>query len=575
MASTAPLHLVFIALLSCCHLVPTEAGFPSVEPTEGEPWPAPQQADMYPAFYFIDPANIRFKTTRHTCADLEDAIGRTLETLRGLTATHRIRPLRPLRSSTSSSLRERRLRHVASASGKRSTKRRGHIRAASPRLRGDVEVWMDGRCEKGMMPSAGMDEQYTIKINAPDSPGRAQIIADSLWGAYRGLETFTQLIYFSTKHGQFHLRQGMIRDFPRYAHRGLMLDTSRHFLGLSSIKDTLDLMAFNKLNVFHWHLVDDPSFPFVSVTFPELSAKGAYRQDMVYTADDVADVVEYARRRGIRVVPEIDTPGHVSSWGPGADGLLTVCYNETTGQPDGTFGPLDPTKESTYRFVLQLLKEVTNRFPDKYIHLGGDEVFFGFPCWLSNPDVQAWMKKLNISTAEEVEKAYMQRLLSMVKQLPAKPDYVIWQDVIDNNITVQDDTIVHVWKGGKDGWQQEADKVTALGHRTILSSCWYLNYINYGIDWPQYYECEPEDFNGTSVQSALVIGGEACMWGEFVDDTNLISRTWPRAAAVAERLWSAKDLSVAEEARPRMQEHRCRLLRRGYPVEPANGPGFC
>ncbi|KAF0310057.1 Beta-hexosaminidase subunit beta [Amphibalanus amphitrite] len=566
MASTvSSLQLALIAAVCSCHLVPTEAGFPWVEPTEGEPWPAPQQADMYPSFYFVNPAKIRFRTTRHSCADLEDAIGRTLQTLRDLAASHGVRAGRRPRSVVSGSLRERRTRVAASANRRRSRKRGESRRASSPRLHHDVEVWMDGMCDEKMMPSATMDEQYSIKINVPDSPGRAQIISDSLWGAYRGLETFTQLIYFSEKHGQFHLRQGIIRDFPRYAHRGLMLDTSRHFLSVSSIKATLELMAFNKFNVFHWHLVDDPSFPFVSVTFPNLSGKGAYRPDMVYTLDDVADIIEFARRRGIRVVPEVDTPGHVRSWGAGADNLLTVCYNETTGQPDGTFGPLDPTKGSTYRFVRRLLEEVTTRFPDKYIHLGGDEVFFGFPCWLSNPDVQAWMEKLNISTAEEVEKAYMQRLLRLVKRLPAKPEYVIWQDVVDNNITVQPDTIVHVWKGGADGWQQEADKVTSLGHRTIISSCWYLNYINYGVDWPQYYECEPEDFNGTLVQKSLLLGGEACMWGEFVDDTNLISRTWPRAAAVAERLWSAKEVSDAEVARPRMEEHRPRgrCLKRG------------
>ena len=540
-------------MVCCCHLGPVRAGFPLVEPTEGEAWPAPQQTDMYPTFYFVNPAQIRFKTTRHTCADLEDAIGRTLGTLRRLAEAHKVRSPRHPRSVAASSWRERRMRLVSLASRRISKKRGGRRRASTRRLRHDVEVWLDGSCDDNMMPSPDMDEQYSIKINAPDSPGRAQILATSIWGAYRGLETFTHLIYFSEKHGQFHLRQGMIRDFPRYSHRGLMVDTARHFLSVGSIKATLDLMAFNKFNVLHWHLVDDQSFPFVSVTFPDLSAKGAYRPEMVYSPDDVADVVEYARRRGIRVVPEIDTPGHVRSWGAGTDGLLTPCYNETTGEPNGAFGPLDPSKDSTYNFVFRLLDEVTSRFPDDYVHLGGDEAVFGYPCWLSNPDVQSWMNKLNISTAEEVDKAYMKRILSMVKHLPAKPDVVVWQEVIDNNVTATSDAIVHVWKGG---WQEEMDKVTGLGHRTLLSSCWYLNYINYGIDWPRYYSCEPEDFNGTVAQNALIIGGEATMWGEYVDDTNLISRTWPRAAAVAERLWSAKDISDVEQARPRMEEHR-------------------
>jgi len=286
----------------------------------------------------------------------------------------------------------------------------------------------------------------------------------------------------------------------------------------------------------------------------------------------VADVVEYARQRGIRVIPEFDTPGHVRSWGAGMPGLLTTCYNETTGLPDGTYGPLDPSKASTYDFVKQLLTEVTNRFPDKYVHLGGDEVSFGFACWLSNPDVQQWMEALNLTTPEEVENEYIQKLLVLVENLPAKPEYVVWQEVIDNNITVRPSTIVQVWKGG---WEEEMTKVTALGQRAILSSCWYLNYISYGVDWPQYYECEPESFNGTEAQKALVMGGEAAMWSEYVDDTNVVSRTWPRASVVAERLWSARDVTSDDETAPRLEENRCRLLQRGYPVEPANGPGFC
>ena len=118
-------------------------------------------------------------------------------------------------------------------------------------------------------------------------------------------------------------------------------------------------------------------------------------------------------------------------------------------------------------------------------------------------------------------------------------------------------------------------KVTGSGLRAILSSPWYLNYISYGSDWTKYYLAEPQDFHGGDEQKNLVIGGEACMWDEFVNSVNLTPRLWPRASAVAERLWSPQSFRNVDEAKARIQEMECRMLQRGYPVSPINGPSFC
>ncbi|KAG7158849.1 Beta-hexosaminidase subunit alpha-like [Homarus americanus] len=321
-------------------------------------------------------------------------------------------------------------------------------------------------------------------------------------------------------------------------------------------------------------IYDDQSFPYVSDAFPDLSNMGSYSPSHVYRAKDVSAVVEYARLRGIRVLPEFDTPGHTESWGPGQPGLLTPCYKGSS--PDGTFGPIDPSKDNNYDFLQTLFTEVTGRFPDHYIHLGGDEV--NFSCWKSNPNITDFMAKINITgDYSKLEQVYITKLVDIVSNLPTKNGYLVWQEVFDNGVEIANDTIVHVWKyeNVPVAWKHELNQVTSAGYKTVLSSCWYLNYISYGVDWHKYYECDPQDFHGTDSQKQLVMGGETCMWGEYVDRTNLISRTWPRASVVAEKLWSSSEhTNSTSEATPRLEEHRCRLLARGYDVEPL-WPSFC
>uniref|UniRef100_A0A3Q0R2A8 Beta-hexosaminidase n=1 Tax=Amphilophus citrinellus TaxID=61819 RepID=A0A3Q0R2A8_AMPCI len=413
------------------------------------------------------------------------------------------------------------------------------------------------------------DQPFTVQVSVglddcdgyPDENSSEQLYTLCL---STGLETFSQLVY-QEDFGSYFVNKTEIEDFPRFQFRGILLDTSRHYLPVRAILKTLDAMAFSKFNVFHWHIVDDPSFPYQSRTFPDLSAKGAFHpMTHIYTQSDVRRVISYARMRGIRVLPEFDSPGHTQSWGKGQSDLLTPCYRGST--PSGTFGPVNPALPSTYKFMATLFKEVSSVFPDSYIHLGGDEV--NFSCWKSNPDVRAFMQKMGFGTDfTKLEAYYMENIVNITTAL--NKTSIVWQDVFDYHERIPKDTVLHIWKGDPASYEAELSRITKAGYRVLLAAPWYINHISYGQDWRNYYTVQPLNFSGTEEQKKLVIGGEVCMWGEYVDATNLTPRLWPRASAAAERLWSdEKQTSNVDKAFPRLQDFRCKLLRRGIQAEP-------
>ncbi|KAG8524643.1 Beta-hexosaminidase subunit beta [Galemys pyrenaicus] len=417
-----------------------------------------------------------------------------------------------------------------------------------------VSVVLDSQCDS--FPNISSDESYTLNVKKPV----AVLKANRVWGVLRGLETFSQLIYQDT-YGTFIINESSITDSPRFPHRGILIDTSRHYLPVQSILKTLDAMAFNKFNVLHWHIVDDQSFPFQSTTFPELSNKGSYSLSHVYTPHDVHKVIEYARLQGIRVIPEFDTPGHTQSWGKGQKGLLTPCYNAKT--PSGAFGPINPIVNSTYTFMSKFFEEISRVFPDQFIHLGGDEV--DFTCWASNPEIQKFMEHSGFhKDFRKLESFYIEKILKMISTI--KKNSIVWQEVFDNKVKLPPGTTVQVWIA--DQYATEQSLITAAGFPVILSAPWYLDLISYGEDWRKYYKVNPLDFSGSQEQKRLVIGGEACLWGEYVDVTNLTPRLWPRASAVGERLWSQEGVTDLGSAYRRLTVQRCRMVRRGIAAQP-------
>nr|CAD7448180.1 unnamed protein product [Timema bartmani] len=548
---------VITALLAGC--VAVETFGPLVKATVGQVWPKPQHQVVYDGYLVVRPSTFTFQVKRKTCDILEDALSRYSQVVRD-TASEGVT------STGAGSLKARWRKDKLFA---------GYLDSLT------VDLIVD--CEE--YPYLNMDEHYELRINSPDLENSALLTSQTIWGILRGLETFTHLLYLedggkavSTYHYEgcmsreianllFRVNSTAITDYPRFSHRGLLLDTSRHYLPLSVLKLSLDAMAINKMNVLHWHIVDDQSFPYQSEAFPELSEKGAYNPvKYIYTHDDIRNITEYARLRGIRVVPEFDTPGHTLSWGPAVPNLLTPCYHD--GEPDGTFGPIDPSVPENYVFLRNLFSEVVALFPDKYLHLGGDEV--SFDCWVSNPNITAFMKNNNLSDYDRLEEYYVQKVVDISTQLGASA--VVWQEVFDNGVILQNDTVVHVWTGNQ---ETELAAITSKGYPALLSACWYLDHLQSGGDWTKFYECEPTDFDGTADQKRLVLGGEACMWAEVVDESNVLTRVWPRASATAEILWSEASASTETEVAQRLEEHYCRMKKRGIPSQPPNGPGFC
>jgi hexosaminidase len=236
--------------------------------------------------------------------------------------------------------------------------------------------------ESKPVQDADEDESYTLEITSAG----AKLNAPNPLGILHGLETFSQLVAIGPD--GFAVPATRIDDKPRFVWRGLMIDVSRHFVPLDVIKRNIDGMAALKMNVFHWHLSENQGFRIESKAYPKLQELGS--DGLYYTQADARELIEYARDRGIRVVPEFDMPGHSTAWFVGYPELASAPGPYLIERTWGIFDPaMDPTKESTYRFLDKFIGEMSHLFPDPYFHIGGDEV--NGKQWDANPKIQEFM----------------------------------------------------------------------------------------------------------------------------------------------------------------------------------------
>lgn len=374
-----------------------------------------------------------------------------------------------------------------------------------------------------------------------------EISAESTWGATTACSVLAALAWRDGLLPYCHLV-----DKPTYPWRGLMIDASRHFISIQSLKETLDLMACYRLNVLHLNLSNDQACRFRSERYPRLASA------VSYSAEELRDLIRFAADRAIRIVPELDVPGHTTSWiwayPEWGAGQLT--------EPSSGFGVheacLDPTKTEVIDAIKHVFEELAEVFPDSYVHIGGDEV--NRTWWDQNSRIQAWMRSRGMATAHELQTWFItelgDHLTAMGKQV------IGWDEVLATQLP-QDYTIQN-WRG-----TSALEAALQGGHATIVSSPYYLDLFLPADYHYRYFpsmtiaESNDADTRALSdprlahVQDGLrwqasfgtpdseakraggnILGGEACMWSEIVDDETLHTRVWSRMPAIAERFWS-------------------------------------
>ena len=395
--------------------------------------------------------------------------------------------------------------------------------------------------ESKTIQELGEDESYWLDV----TPSGAKLHAANPLGVLRGLQTFLQLIAISPD--GFSVPAVHIEDRPRFPWRGLMIDSGRHFIPMEVIKRNLDGMEAVKMNVFHWHLSDNQGFRSESRKFPRLHEQGS--DGLYYTQDEIREVVEYARDRGIRVVPEFDMPGHSTAWFVGHPELASGSGPYAIERKWGVFDPaMDPTDEKTYKFLNELIGEMARLFPDQFFHIGGDEV--NGKEWDASPKIQAFKKSHKIKDNAGLQAYFSGRVQDLVTKHKKTP--VGWDEVLVPGVPKT--IVIQSWRG------VDALAVAAkAGYRGILSNGYYLDL---GWSAARHYGMDPLGGPAAALtpeQKQLILGGESCIWSEYVNAENIDSRIWPRNAAIAERLWSPEGTSDVASMYQRMETESWRL----------------
>jgi len=452
------------------------------------------------------------------------------------------------------------------------------------------------------------DESYSLEIFENTEGINVYIQATTFFGARHAMETVSQLTAYSEVQNSLQIvnHVSIVEDKPAYKYRGLTLDISRNFYSIESLFRMVKALSYNKMNTLHLHITDTHSFPIEIKSVPQMSQYGAYSKHQTYSQHNIKRLVKFGLANGVRVLPEFDQPAHCGEgwqWGPSKGlGNLAVCVNQ---QPWESYcseppcGQLNPTNENLYDVLSKIYKEFFEMFEPDIFHAGGDEI--NLNCWNSSKEITDWLK-LNYGGVNEAEfmkmwdmflKESTERLYKANnnKQLPL----ILWTSDLTSPAYLTkyldpNKYIIQLWTPSKNG---DLAKVVTSGFRTIFSQydtlyldCGYGNWFSEGVnwcapykDWKLFYGNDPikllKSFNVniTDKIRESILGQEAAMWSETVDESTVDGKVWPRVSGLAERLWSnpAEDWTHVEA---RLIYHRDRLVQRGIRADPIQ-PLWC
>jgi hexosaminidase len=385
----------------------------------------------------------------------------------------------------------------------------------------------------------GEDESYELVV----TESGAKLSAPNSLGILHGVQTFLQLV--QTGADGFFVPVVSIKDQPRFQWRALLIDVGRHYIPIDVLKRNLDGIAAVKMNVLHLHLSDNEGFRVESKKFPKLHEMGS--DGLYYTQGELRDLVAYARDRGIRIMPEFDMPAHSRSWFVGYPELASTPGTYKI-EPGGIYTVMDPTQERTYKFLDKFIGEMAKLFPDAYFHIGGDEVN-GTP-WDENPKIQGFIHSHGMKNNQDLQAYFNQHL----EKILSKHHKIMmgWDEILRPDLPKS--IVVQSWRG-----QESLATAAQQGYSGLLSFGYYLDLM-----WPaaRHYAVDPMSGPASTLkpeEKSRILGGEACMWGEWISPENIDSRVWPRTAAIAERLWSPQAEQDVSSMYARLEEISWRL----------------
>jgi hexosaminidase len=390
-----------------------------------------------------------------------------------------------------------------------------------------------------------IDGAYRLAVGAES----VRIESSTKTGLFYGMQSLIQLLMSSDKNGnEIKLREIEINDSPRFGWRGMHLDVSRHFFPVEFVKKCIDLLAFHKMNMFHWHLTDDQGWRIEIKKYPRLTEVGAWRNNPggeryggFYTQDEIREVVRYASERYVTIIPEIELPGHASA------ALAAYPEFSCTGSPievETRWGIFDDVycagKEATYEFLNNVLEEVASLFPGPYLHIGGDE------CprdrWLSHELCIKRIKDMNLSNADGLQSYFISRIAKFLKSLGKQ--MVGWDEILDGG--APEGAVIMAWRD-----IAKSIEAARAGHDVVMTPLPYCYFDHYqgktgepkaiGGYTPleKVYEFNPVPEELSANLSRHVLGAQANVWTEYMPGEKHVEyMTYPRLCALAEVLWT-------------------------------------